>query len=172
MGERGRREVRAVVPDWPHSSALAALDELVQVAGATTDSLARRARLSHTELDAMRHLMQQDIGPAELARSLHVTSAAATGIVDRLESRGHVQRAAHPSDRRRTRVEVTESGRQEVLSLLSPMFQGLARADAELSPTDREMVTRFLRSATRAMQALDEGLAGGSTAAEPPAAQG
>jgi DNA-binding MarR family transcriptional regulator len=41
---------------------------------------------------------------------LHPTSV--TNIVDRLEADGLVKRIAHPTDRRTTLVEITESGRQ------------------------------------------------------------
>ncbi|GAA1390754.1 MarR family winged helix-turn-helix transcriptional regulator [Luteococcus peritonei] len=155
MSEQARRDVQAVVPAWSPSTALHALDELVKTATSATDGLARRARLSHLELEALRHLMDGQTGPADLARSLHVTSAAATGLVDRLQARGHVEREPHPSDRRRTQLRVTEAGRREVVGLLAPMFQGLAAADAELSEDERVVVTRFLQQATEAMRAID-----------------
>lgn len=155
MGDRALRSVQAVVPAWTGSSALRALEELVKVSISATDGLAHRARLSHTELEALRHMMEEETGPAELARTLHVTSAAATGIVDRLEARGHVARRPHPSDRRRTQLEVTDSGRGEVMGLLAPMFHGLAAADAALTDQERAVVTRFLEQATEAMRAVE-----------------
>ncbi|MEL4504758.1 MarR family transcriptional regulator [Luteococcus sp. H138] len=154
MGERGHESVRAVVPEWERSMALDALNELVQVAAASMPAVARRAQLSESELHSLRHLMRDDIGPAELARMLGVTSAAATGIVDRLEARGHVERRPHPSDRRRTQIDLTDSGRAEVVQLLAPMFRGLAQADADLSEEERAVVTRFLHRATEAMRAV------------------
>ena len=59
-----------------------------------------------------------------------MTTAAASGIVDRLAARGHVVREPHPTDRRRTVVGVTSTGREEVLGHLLPMFLELARIDA------------------------------------------
>lgn len=152
MGDRGHGAVRAVVPDWEPSPALEALDELVQVSAASMPAVARRAQLSESELHALRHLMKDDLGPADLARLLGVTAAAATGIVDRLEAHGHVERRPHPSDRRRTMVDLTPSGRTQAIGLLAPMFRSLAEADAELSDEERAVVTRFLRQATEAMR--------------------
>lgn len=154
MGEKGHQAVRAVVPTWDRSPALEALDDLVQVAASSMPAVARRAQLSESELHSLRHLMKDDIGPAELARMLGVTSAAATGIVDRLEARGHVERRPHPRDRRRTQIDLTDSGRAEVVALLAPMFRALTEADAELSEAERAVVTRFLRQATDAMRAV------------------
>jgi DNA-binding MarR family transcriptional regulator len=97
------------------------------------------------------------LGPVEVGRRLGVTSAASTGIVDRLESRGHVHRAPHPVDRRRTEVSITESGRSEVLGYLMPMFRSLAQLDAELSDDEREVVDRYLAKAIASFRAvLDE----------------
>ena len=51
--------------------------------------------------------MDQPMGPGELGRLLGVSSAAASGIIDRLEARGHAQRASHASDGRRTSVTIS-----------------------------------------------------------------
>ena len=62
MGDRALRSVQAVVPAWTGSSALRALEELVKVSISATDGLAHRARLSHTELEALRHMMEEETG--------------------------------------------------------------------------------------------------------------
>jgi DNA-binding MarR family transcriptional regulator len=98
--------------------------------------------------------MGGSLGPVEVGRRLGVTSAASTGIVDRLESRGHVHRAPHPDDRRRTEVSITDSGRSEVLGYLMPMFRSLAQLDAELSEDERAVVDRYLAKAVAAFQAV------------------
>ena len=92
------------------TSTAAALDALIQVAATVEPAVARRAGLSTSELQALRHLVDRSRGPVELSHLLGVTSAASSGVVDRLAARGHVRRRPHPDDGRRTRVEVTESG--------------------------------------------------------------
>ena len=94
------------------------------------------------------------MGPVELARALGVTSAASSGVVDRLVGRGHAERRPHPDDGRRTEVVITESGRVEVFALLAPMFAALAELDSSLSDDERVVVERYLRGATAAMRAL------------------
>lgn len=143
-----------VVPQYRNSATLDALQELVDVAAQVPHEVARRAGLSTSELHSLRHLFEHPMGPVELARVLGVTSAASSGVVDRLASRGHVERRPHPEDRRRTEVVITESGRREVIGRLAPMFAGLAAVDARLSPEDRLVVEAFLRGATDAMKAL------------------
>lgn len=143
-----------VVPHYRASSTLDALQELTDIAAMLPAAVARKAALSTSELHAMRHLMDQPLGPVELARRLGVTSAAASGVVDRLVSHGHVARRPHPDDGRRTVVSLTDSGRLEVIHRMAPMFEALARLDGDLSAADREVVERYLRGATDAMRAL------------------
>jgi DNA-binding MarR family transcriptional regulator len=146
--------VHTVVPEYRASASLDALQELVDVAGQVPHEVARRAGLSVSELHSLRHLMSAPMGPVELARELGVTSAASSGIVDRLVGRGHAQRRPHPGDGRRTEVVITDSGRVEVFTRLAPMFRGLAEIDSSLTPDERVVVERYLRGATAAMKAL------------------
>lgn len=124
------------------------------MAEAVPAAVARGAGLSTTELHSLRHLIRGPLGPVELAKLLGVTSAASSGVVDRLTSRGHAERRSHPADGRRTEVVITESGRAEVLERLRPMFEALAVLDATLSDEEREVVERYLRGATAAMRTL------------------
>jgi DNA-binding MarR family transcriptional regulator len=146
--------VEGVVPGWEPSPTLDALQELVDVAAQVPHDVARAAGLSTSELHSLRHLMDTPMGPVELARALGVTSAASSGVVDRLVARGHAERRRHPADGRRTQVLITESGRAEVFARLAPMFAALAALDGGLEDHDREVVERYLRGATAAMRAL------------------
>src|SRR5688572_13402577 len=48
--------------------------------------------------------------PGYLAKAIGVSSASVTGILDRLEERGYIERVADPSDRRATSVRLTPAG--------------------------------------------------------------
>lgn len=147
-------ELTSVVPDYRTSGSLDALQELVDVAAQVPHEVARQAGLSTSELHSLRHLMDTPMGPVDLARALGVTSAASSGVVDRLVARGHAERRPHAGDGRRTEVVITESGRVEVFALLAPMFAALAELDSSLTDSERELVERYLRGATAAMRAL------------------
>lgn len=107
----------------------------------------RRSGLGETELVALEHLVESPSGPGELARLLEVSTAASTGVVDRLERRGHVERRPHAEDRRRTEVHVTTAGREEIVGHLMPMLVALRELDEGLSEQEREVVLRFLDGA-------------------------
>lgn len=142
------------VEKWQQTESLLALRELMTVGADVGPVIARRAQLSHSELKALELLIDGPMGPVELSRALGVTSAAASGIVDRLASHGHAERVAHQQDRRRTRVLITETGRHEVLGHLMPMFVALDRLDSSLTDAERGVVTRYLQGAIAAMKSL------------------
>jgi DNA-binding MarR family transcriptional regulator len=145
------------------SPATVALRDLLEAGARLRHVVARRAGLSETEMTALDHLSRQPLGPAEVARRLDVSTAASTGIVDRLVERGHAERRPHADDRRRVDVHLTDSGRGEILEHLSPMFAELARLDTTLTPAEREVVERYLRGATAALRAvIDPAPAGGA----------
>ena len=141
-------------PSPLESSSLLALRAATNAAARVRPVLAREARLSHSELVLLEHLTAGPLGPAEIARLIEVSTAASTGIVDRLESRGHVERVADSEDRRRTAVHITASGRAEVVSRLLPMFEALRVLDASLTEKERAVVTRYLDGAREAFEAV------------------
>ena len=149
MGER-RRSASGRVP----SAATLALRDLLEAGARLRHAVSRRAGLSETEMTALDHLSRYPLGPAEVARRLDVSTAASTGIVDRLVERGHAERRPHADDRRRVDVHLTDSGRAEILAHLAPMFAELARLDATFTPAEREVVERYLRGATAALDTV------------------
>ncbi len=155
MADESRGPASEFTDAWEQTGALQALRAAVAAAGRVRHVIARRAGLSETDLVAMEHLLEEPVGPGELARRLDVTTAAATGLVDRLARRGHVERRPHERDRRRTTVEVTPSGREEVLAHLLPMFLALDRLDRSFSAEERAVVERYLRGAAAAFAEVE-----------------
>jgi len=150
------REGQSPPSGWDESGTLTALRELVTAGARVNHVVARRAGISDTELVTLEHLSREQIGPAEVARRLEVSTAAATGIVDRLVSRGHVERRPHAADRRRTELVLTESGRREVVGHLLPMFISLDQLDRGFTEEERAVVERYLRGAAAAFERVLE----------------
>lgn len=129
-----------------------ALQDLVVAAVEVRREICRRTGLSEVELSALEHVVVAPSSPGDLARLLEVSSAASTGIVDRLERRGHVIRRPHQTDRRRTQVQVTDAGRAEMVEHLRPMLAALTELDAELDESERETVVAYLERAVAALR--------------------
>ncbi|WP_353354971.1 MarR family transcriptional regulator [Intrasporangium sp. DVR] len=154
MANAPSEAMQSAVPAWRPSRTLEALQELLDVADELPDVVARRAGMSVSELHALKHLSAEPLGPVELARRLRITSAASSGVVDRLVAHGHAERRPHPDDGRRTVVVVTASGRAEVIGWLRPMFEALASLEASLTDGERAVVETYLTGAVDAMRTL------------------
>jgi DNA-binding MarR family transcriptional regulator len=139
---------------WSESESLVALRAATNAAARVRPTVARQAALSQSELVALEHLSRGPVGPGELARLLEVTTAASTGIVDRLVSHGHAARVDRVDDRRRTAVYLTASGRAEVVARLRPMFEALQVLDGSFDAAERAVVARYLRGAAAAFEAV------------------
>lgn len=133
-----------------------AVRDLVVAAAEVRRALARRTGLSNLEMDALEHVVAVPSSPGELARLLEVSTAASTGVVDRLEQRGHVERRRHPSDRRRVEVLVTASGRTEIVGHLRPMLDALVALDGGLSEPERRVVARYLDGVVAAFATITD----------------
>jgi DNA-binding MarR family transcriptional regulator len=132
-------------PDgWTSSDLSEALYRVMLALPELRLSLAERLALNPSEVDAMEHLMGEPIGPVELSRRLHMTSASATVLVDRLAEAGHVVREPDPTDGRRRVVRPTEQGRQSVYAQIGPMVADLVAAEDDMSEHDRAVVVDYL----------------------------
>jgi DNA-binding MarR family transcriptional regulator len=92
------------------------------------------------------------ITPTEIGKNALVSPQNVTGLLDRLERAGYVQRKATGEDRRSYRVQLSEQGRK-VLRALNPLGAAWAqKAATELSAekiaTLRSLLDEYLAAAT------------------------
>ncbi|GAB2468614.1 MarR family transcriptional regulator TamR [Promicromonospora xylanilytica] len=88
------------------------------------------------------------LSPGTLVTQTLVTSGTMTNRIDRLESRGFVQRHRSPDDRRGVLVELTEEGLARVDAAMSDLLDIEATVLAALSPTERPQLADLLRTVT------------------------
>ena len=82
------------------------------------------------------YVSKKPLSSADLSRSLNVTPANITGIIDRLEERGLVKRTKNLGDRRITLIELTEKGREYAESLPDLIEEKLMQGLKSLSSTE------------------------------------
>jgi len=92
-----------------------------------------------------------------LAEAMDVSQASATGIVDRMEQRGLVERGRDAEDRRVVRVAITDEGRRLVAGMANDRREHLAQMLAEF--TDDEL-RAFLTGAVAMRRARERFHAG------------
>ena len=108
--------------------------------------VAQQLGLGLNDVTALEHLISRsDLGPAELASLLGITTASATVLVDRLENAGHVQRQSHPQDRRRKLLLVTEHAQSEVFRTLQPLLEMHRDIDEHYNEDERAVIESYLR---------------------------
>jgi DNA-binding MarR family transcriptional regulator len=93
---------------------------------------------------------------SDLAERTGTSQASLTGIVDRLEERGLIERTRNSDDRRVVEVDLTSSGRSELKMAHERMLDRLAAVLAPLSAQDRRELGRILRDIGASAQPDDE----------------
>jgi DNA-binding MarR family transcriptional regulator len=116
-------------------------------------------RLEVSELAALEHL--QAAGPMtqkRLGERLSISPGAVTAMIDRLESRGYVERIPNPEDRRSALVFVTKAGLEESLRHLWPYIEDIKGVEEGFSEEERAVIARFLEEATQVTHQAAEGV--------------
>jgi DNA-binding MarR family transcriptional regulator len=141
-----------------HSRAVQALIAQVQLMNlsATQMSQAAAHHIGINQLDLhVVQLLRTSSAPmtaSDLARSTGISTAAATGLVDRLEAAGYVRRVPDPVDRRRTIVAL--SGEQVAAGLgpaFGPLLQRWAKALSGYSEDELRLATEVLTAMSEAI---------------------
>ena len=111
--------------------------------------------LSLRQLTVLYLIREESATLGHLARRLMVTPAVITGIVDRLEQRGYVHRAAQPGDRRVVRLCLTEAGREASVAVEQALVETIAARLDDLSPDQLGDLDRGLTLLERVLDELD-----------------
>ena len=123
------------------------VDGLAQLSFVVMGLLERRAAEHDLSIAATRLLgVLRDREPTmnELARLLDLDKSSVTGLVDRAERRGLVERAPSPADRRAVLVRLTDEGRS-LMSAAATLFAADVTAMLDrLAPRDRVGLSRLV----------------------------
>ena len=118
-----------------------------QAVAARAEAHAREHDLTIAEFGVLEALLHG--GPAllgELQKKLLVSSGGVTWLVDRLEHRGLVERAACPEDRRARYARLTEVGRRFITRIFPPHADVIRDACRGLSGAEQRELTGLLRT--------------------------
>ncbi|MEQ1861495.1 MAG: MarR family transcriptional regulator [Chthoniobacteraceae bacterium] len=86
---------------------------------------------------------------SEIAQKMGHTTAASTGLVDRLENLGLVRRDHDRDDRRKIFVQPTPAGRALVISVRDDMVDNLLTLMAALEPDEQKAWVRIYEKIVR-----------------------
>ena len=114
-----------------------------------------RQGISMSQLHVL-HLLEHhgDMTMSQLAEMLDVSDSNATGLVDRVEERGFVERTRVPTDRRIVMVQLTSAGRQTLSDLEDLREQVLRRVLDQLDARQLAGVAEALADLRAAVVAI------------------
>jgi DNA-binding MarR family transcriptional regulator len=131
---------------------LGIVDALAQLSFLVQGTLAKHAathELSIIQMRLLGVLRDREPNMQELARLLQLDKSSVTGLVDRAEKRGLVQRVPSTEDRRAVRVKLSASGRKMITRVGGAFQADIASATESLSAADRKrlstLATRIVR---------------------------
>jgi MarR family transcriptional regulator, lower aerobic nicotinate degradation pathway regulator len=131
---------RPVLTPLPGEADLGLVDSLAQLSFVVQGALGRLAAAHDLSIVQARLLgILRDRSPTinELAKFLQLDKSSVTGLVDRVQERGLVTRAASVLDRRSVHVTITVAGQALVDQATAAFESDIAVLVADLSPAQR-----------------------------------
>lgn len=120
------------------------------------DHVLEHLKINDNDLNALRFILVESertpVSPPALGAHLKITSASTTALINRLERAGYLRRDAHPTDRRALYLIATQSARLLLEPSLHAQAEALLAAARSFSPTELEIVERFLAAAAEALE--------------------
>jgi DNA-binding MarR family transcriptional regulator len=132
-----------------------ALGRWVDADRAYRNAVAARLRVGASDVDAL-ILLLQDESPwtaGKIAEALRLTTGAVTGLVDRLEKAGWVQRTRHGVDRRQVWIERAPARREELDAALAVQSAVLTEAAEPLDDASLERAAELIERAAAGLVA-------------------
>ncbi len=139
-------------------SVLVALRRIIRAVDLHSRQLITRQGVTGPQLVLLKELQrQQCLSIRELTRSIHLSQATVTGIIDRLEKKQLVIRCQSQQDRRRVTVQLTEAG-ENLLRQAPPMMQEtFVAAFEKLQDWEQTQILSSLQRVVAMMEAEELG---------------
>ena len=136
------------------SAAVAGLRELILAGERYRQAAAGYLGLDISGSQAVSYLYSRgEMGQTELGNLLGYTTSSITVLIDRLERDNVARRRPHPSDRRRTVVELTDHGRQAVQATGRWLVRSFDHIDPEALPGVIDALSSIAKDLS--LQAID-----------------
>ncbi|WP_375383905.1 MarR family winged helix-turn-helix transcriptional regulator [uncultured Microbacterium sp.] len=141
------------VPETEHDRAVM---EVLQGIRAFSDAMDRMhggmkgdMDMNATDLAALRMLIMREqrdetVSPHELAHHLRISTASTTKLLDRLSASGHVERRAHPSDRRSRVVVLTDESRTSFFRHFGENLRAMRVVAQDYTTEELQIILRFM----------------------------
>jgi DNA-binding MarR family transcriptional regulator len=135
---------------------LVSLRRIMRAADLHSQKLVKESGLTAPQLLLMQAIDREGSPSISmLARSIVVSQATVTRIIDRLERAGLVRREKASRDKRVVNVTLTETGRQKLEAAPEPLQAEFLREFRKLEPWEQQMLKSSLLRIAKMMDAED-----------------
>ena len=105
--------------------------------------------MNATDVAALRLLIIREqkgapVSPRDNAQHLRISTASTTKLLDRLEASGHVERRAHPRDRRGRVVVLTDDSRRAFFRIFGGRLRAMREMALRYDEGELAIIARFL----------------------------
>jgi DNA-binding MarR family transcriptional regulator len=123
-----------------------AIQEVIASAVLTNERIARSVGLNVVDLQTYGVLLRhgEPMTPGQVAQATELPSSTTTRVLDRLESKGMVERTPDPEDRRKLRVQPVQWYDKRVHDAYESIVDQMEEVHAGYSVADLQTVLRYL----------------------------
>jgi len=133
---------------------LVALRRIIRAVDLHSRQLVDRAGLTGPQLVLLRAAVRlQKPSAGELARAIHLSQATVTGILDRLEKRGLIERVRNGYDRRSVFVQITPQGEAQLKAAPSGLQEQFLQELSRLEHWEHTSILATLQRIVSMMEA-------------------
>lgn len=133
---------------------LISLRRIIRATESGARELAKKADMATSELLTLQSVDDNPgISPGELAKSLSLSPVTSTVILQKLESRGLIEKIRSTADKRRLEVVLTEKGKREVNDAPSSLQTRFAHRFGQLPNWEQHLIASVLGKVTTLMGA-------------------
>ena len=112
-----------------------------------------RGNISFPQFFLLTYLSSEDyLTMSDIAKKMGHSTAAATGLVDRLEKLGYVERVHAAEDRRKIMVRITHKGTELVALMRKEIATNLAEVMSDMDEEEAETVAHARQAVTNRMR--------------------
>ena len=135
---------------------IVALRQIMRAVDMHSKKLERDYHLTGPQLIVLNEIIRSDQIPIGcLAKTVHLSNATITGIVDRLEKRGLVKRIRSTNDRRQVLIRTTEKGRDTLKDAPPPLQEQFMNRFEGLPSEEQNAILHSLEQTAAMMNAED-----------------
>ncbi len=124
-----------------------------------SQSVARRLGLASVDLECLDMIvLNGPVTAGKIAEHTKLTTGAVTGLIDRLQKKGFVERIDAPADRRKVLVQIVQENIKSISDLYLPMSKATKEMMKRYTAEELDLVAGFMEKSAEIGQRRAEEL--------------